>query len=172
MLPCLNVPQRKVPEQPRNWNSSLLPATVHTNATVSLSFVSQNSVRNLDHARSLPNFFCSTKSQLAPGKLISLHKTKPNGHPQMTATLQSHNTAWSINSFCLRCVCELNWTECASRFCIKRANSFSSFFFFYNCTVPLGFIIPWEIQVAFPGENQLTVALPNLQCTLGVLVFP
>ena len=33
-------------------------------------------------------------------------------------------------------------------------NYFYFFFFFYNCLVPMGFL-PWEIQVAFPGEIQL-----------------
>ena len=28
------------------------------------------------------------------------------------------------------------------------------FFFYYNCTVPMGFL-PWEIWVAFPRESQL-----------------
>ena len=36
----------------------------------------------------------------------------------------------------------------------------------------VGFL-PWEIWVAFPrGKPAATVALPNLQCVLGVLVFP
>ena len=37
-----------------------------------------------------------------------------------------------------------------------------------NCIVPLGFL-PWEIQVAFPGESQLQ--RPNLRIMLGVLVY-
>ena len=28
-----------------------------------------------------------------------------------------------------------------------------TFFTFYNCIVPMGFL-PWEIQVVFPGESQ------------------
>ena len=36
----------------------------------------------------------------------------------------------------------------------KQNVSFTSFFFFYNCTVPFGFL-PWGIRVAFPGESQL-----------------
>ena len=36
----------------------------------------------------------------------------------------------------------------------------------------VGFL-PWEIWVAFPrGKPAATVTLPNLQCVLGVLVFP
>ena len=45
-------------------------------------------------------------------------------------------------------------------------------FTFYNCIVPVGFL-PRENLVAFPGKASCDrVALPNLLCMLGVLVFP
>ena len=48
-----------------------------------------------------------------------------------------------------------------------------SFFTFtcYNCIAQVGFL-PWEIRVS-PGTASCDrVALPNLRCMLGVLVFP
>ena len=56
------------------------------------------------------------------------------------------------------------WFMCTLRFLL-------SVFSPFNCIVPLGFL-PWEIRVAFPEESQLRVALPELQCILGVFVFP
>ena len=46
------------------------------------------------------------------------------------------------------------------------------FFYFYNCIVPVGFL-PWEIQIAFPGESQLWQSCPT-QPTVnaGFLVIP
>ena len=43
-------------------------------------------------------------------------------------------------------------------------NSFYFNFFtftFYNCIVPMGFL-PWEIRIAFPGENQRRQSLDTL----------
>ena len=41
-----------------------------------------------------------------------------------------------------------------------------------NCIVPLGLFL-WEIRVDFPRKAGCDGdALPNLQCMLGVLVFP
>ena len=54
----------------------------------------------------------------------------------------------------------------------KLFHFFSFFLFFNNCIVPLQFL-PWEIWVALPEKASCDgIALPNLRCMLGVLVFP
>ena len=47
------------------------------------------------------------------------------------------------------------------------------FTYYYNCIVAMG-SLPWETRVAFPRgkASRDRVALPNLWCMLGVLVFP
>ena len=63
-------------------------------------------------------------------------------------------------------ILSLGLVDWLTTFCFKKKTNF------YNCIAPMGFLLQ-KIQVAFPGKASCDiVALPNLLCMLGLLVFP
>ena len=89
-----------------------------------------------------------------PGQVFMIDESAPSPYIRASYSLVSPADMDKVHCVCV-CVC---MCVCV---CV-----------FYKCIVPIGFL-PWEIRVAFLGKASCNrVALPNLRCMLGVIVFP